>query len=682
MTKPVLAGWRCEAVYVRATVAAAAQVGDPLSNTAAVYAANDATTDDNEATWQGNVGAPRTNLRVNKGWGHGRLVPGGDLHYWIDYHNDGNLPVGTFRITETLPVSTTFDSAWRHDAAGRHPLQPIQVGDGIVVWEFAGLDNGFGENFEVVLLADADAAPGTLLINTAEISPLPGEDNYEDNASTATETLFDHGPNLRVRKSGQWDDWGESTRRASYELRVENVGDEIVYGVTVTDTFPAGMTMDGGLDVSFWRNWAWQDHGDHFTVTLELLEPAWNMGIRFGLAAANAPLPFGRVYTNTAQVALVPADTNPADNVARVPLATGPDLWVEKNLEDGDFLPGELVTFILRFGNTPESYVGYWGLRGTAWLTDTLPAGMSYVSAHQRWCGEEQPDWCPRDPTTVVGQDLVWQLWPMGAGHWNEIRLVVRIADTVTGQQTLTNQVRIASDQPAVDLEADTANNRGSYSAPILLPHFTISKAYASSRIAGLPVTYTLTLTNVGQAPATGVVITDVVPANVTYVSGGAYDAGTRTVTWNVASLPVGGSAQVQFVGALGRSGQVVNDRYRVAGCAQGVAGPWGAEVAFAIIPPTITANFTQSAANVTIGDEVAFTDTSATNGAAIVAWAWNFGDGQTSTAQHPKHVYTRAGGYTVSLQVTDAAGHTATRSLPNAVTVKPYTLYLPLINK
>lgn len=254
VTKPVLAGWRCEAVYVRATVSAAAQVGDPLSNTAAVYAANDATTDDNEATWQGNVGAPRTNLRVNKGWGHGRLVPGGDLHYWIDYHNDGNLPVGTFRITETLPVSTTFDSAWRHDAAGRHPLQPIQVGDGIVVWEFAGLDNGFGENFEVVLLADADAAPGTLLINTAEISPLPGEDNYEDNASTATETLFDHGPNLRVRKSGQWDDWGESTRRASYELRVENVGDEIVYGVTVTDTFPAGMTMDGGLDVSFWRN--------------------------------------------------------------------------------------------------------------------------------------------------------------------------------------------------------------------------------------------------------------------------------------------------------------------------------------------------------------------------------------------------------------------------------------------
>ncbi len=81
----------------------------------------------------------------------------------------------------------------------------------------------------------------------------------------------------------------------------------------------------------------------------------------------------------------------------------------------------------------------------------------------------------------------------------------------------------------------------------------------------------------------------------------------------------------------------------------------------FAIVAPTITANFTQSAATVTVGDEVSFTDTSATNGAAIVAWAWNFGDGKTSTAQNPKHAYTKAGGYTVSLQVTDTVGYTAT---------------------
>jgi hypothetical protein len=38
-------------------------------------------------------------------------------------------------------------------------------------------------------------------------------------------------------------------------------------------------------------------------------------------------------------------------------------------------------------------------------------------------------------------------------------------------------------------------------------------------------------------------------------------------------------------------------------------------------------------------------------------AWAWNFGDGVTSTAQHPSHTYNNAGDFTVSLTVTGLGG-------------------------
>ena len=38
-------------------------------------------------------------------------------------------------------------------------------------------------------------------------------------------------------------------------------------------------------------------------------------------------------------------------------------------------------------------------------------------------------------------------------------------------------------------------------------------------------------------------------------------------------------------------------------------------------------------------------------------SWAWDFGDGGSSTAQHPSHTYTHAGDYTVSLTVSGAAG-------------------------
>jgi PKD repeat protein len=44
----------------------------------------------------------------------------------------------------------------------------------------------------------------------------------------------------------------------------------------------------------------------------------------------------------------------------------------------------------------------------------------------------------------------------------------------------------------------------------------------------------------------------------------------------------------------------------------------------------------------------------------AITAWNWDFGDGNTSTQQHPEHVYTENGTYTVILTVTDNAGASA----------------------
>jgi PGF-CTERM protein len=53
----------------------------------------------------------------------------------------------------------------------------------------------------------------------------------------------------------------------------------------------------------------------------------------------------------------------------------------------------------------------------------------------------------------------------------------------------------------------------------------------------------------------------------------------------------------------------------------------------------------------------VTFTDES--GGYEITDWAWDFGDGSTSTAQNPVHIYTDVGVYTVSLTVTNLGGST-----------------------
>jgi len=81
-------------------------------------------------------------------------------------------------------------------------------------------------------------------------------------------------------------------------------------------------------------------------------------------------------------------------------------------------------------------------------------------------------------------------------------------------------------------------------------------------------------------------------------------------------------------------------------------------------VPVTIRARYSQTAApvanftaNRTSGTAplaVRFTDTSTGN---PTTWAWDFGDGNTSTEQNPVHTYTTAGVYTVRLTVRNAEG-------------------------
>jgi len=66
----------------------------------------------------------------------------------------------------------------------------------------------------------------------------------------------------------------------------------------------------------------------------------------------------------------------------------------------------------------------------------------------------------------------------------------------------------------------------------------------------------------------------------------------------------------------------------------------------------------------------VAFTEKST---GSPTSWKWSFGDGTTSTTRNPKHKYSKAGNYTVSLKTTNDAGSN-TKKLKNYIKVTTNT--------
>ena len=79
-------------------------------------------------------------------------------------------------------------------------------------------------------------------------------------------------------------------------------------------------------------------------------------------------------------------------------------------------------------------------------------------------------------------------------------------------------------------------------------------------------------------------------------------------------------------------------------------------------------ASFTATPTSGTAPLNVSFTDTST---GSPTSWAWDFGDGGTSTAQNPTHSFAAAGTYTAKLTATNGAGSS---SASTTITVNPAT--------
>ena len=87
-------------------------------------------------------------------------------------------------------------------------------------------------------------------------------------------------------------------------------------------------------------------------------------------------------------------------------------------------------------------------------------------------------------------------------------------------------------------------------------------------------------------------------------------------------------------------------------------------------------ADFAINDDSVCLGTAIAFMDLSNPNGGNVVAWFWDFDDGNTSTVQNTSHVYDAPGTYYVSLTITNSIGCQDNIVKPVYVFYPPVALY------
>src|SRR5437867_2299240 len=131
------------------------------------------------------------------------------------------------------------------------------------------------------------------------------------------------------------------------------------------------------------------------------------------------------------------------------------------------------------------------------------------------------------------------------AGGWGSVRVVVGVASPLANGTVITDGT-YSIDSTETTPVAGSAITTIVTSAPVL----AVSATDAPDPVAaGGTITYTLNFSNTGSSGATGVVLSDTVPVNTTFMSatgGGALSAGI--VTWSIGSLAAGGSGSVQLV--------------------------------------------------------------------------------------------------------------------------------------
>ena len=461
---------------------------------------------------------------------------GGTVVYTFDYTNAGDQDAAQAVIRTTVPAGTAFDAAnsdgrWTHLGGGVYELDLGTVAadgsdDGAVLFAVTVTDPVAAGREEITdSVSIEDRAP------TAEPDPTPA------NNTDTVDTPLSAFPDLTLTKTDGGGTFAPG-ETVVYTLTYANAGDQDASGVVLTEVLPqyTSFTATGSTP-------GWADNGDGtFSLSLGTVAGGGVDGSVTFAVTVDATLPAGVTQTtNSASIAddgTGGPDATPGDNDAAddTPLGAFPDLVLTKSDGGATVAPGGTVVYTLAYANTGDQ-----AATGVT-ITETLPAGTSFTTTGST------PGWAD-----AGGGQYVFSLGTLAAGGSGTVDFAVTVdALHPAGRDELANSATLADDGTNGP-DANPGDETGTDTTPLdAAPDLYLTKTDGGATAApNGTVVYTLTYGNRGSQGATGIVLTEALPAGTTFdaanSTGGWVDAGGGTFTLAVADLGAGEERTADF---------------------------------------------------------------------------------------------------------------------------------------
>jgi large repetitive protein len=487
----------------------------------------------------------------------GPAQPGDTLRYTLSYENTGQDAAAGFVVTDPIPAGATYvPGSLRVTAGPNAPASPTDAsGDDIA--EFVGGSNslvryrlGTGANataggnlaqgataavtFDVTI--DSNHQEGDVIVNRAS-------SDYRG-ATVGTPFLNQLGPEVRtpvsipdMSLSKTHNPAFVSGAETTFTLVASNVGQAPSAGtVTVTDTFPSGAAGFDSISNAAGQGWNCNIAGLTLTCTRSDTLPA---GQSYPPIFVDAVVhdPIAATIVNTGEVS-GGGETNTNNNTATdsAGATAQADVAITKRTTTPEVDNGGTIEWILDVQN-----------RGPSTAADVVVEDILSGSDYDQISATPTQGTCD----TTVSCDL-GSMVPNGTASVT-IRARVLANDT-TLENTAT--VSTTTTDPNPDNNEDESSATVTNTADVGIEK---SGAPANPGI-GDPYAYTLEIENFGPGTATGLVITDQLPAAldspVVNASGWSCNSpGTGgLLQCTLASLPVGGAPDITVTGTIAAS--------------------------------------------------------------------------------------------------------------------------------